>query len=684
MDTQYNNDPFAQQLAIEAESSDPFAEQMEVEKQAPIEQPAPRKAASIMGLLSKARDPVRATLQGTTLGFSDELGSAIGAGAAKVAQGVGSVLPDTAREYLEDKSIIPLQTDESIGDIYSGMQEQVDAEQRQYAKENPYTSIGLELAGSVPTALVGGAKLLQAGAKLKPIAGAVSKAPVIRNALAGGAAIAEKAPLVTKIAKGAASAAPLGAAYGAGTAKQGERIEGAKTGGLVAGAFGGALPAGGAALKYSKSKISPVWQALRKEAPEKADEIIARMFQKSGLSPDDFSKKIDDLGLEAVAADVDEDILGQAQAALSKSSGLKSEIADALHKRQTGQQADFVKSFTDELGDAGGDNLRTALEKTAKKRSAQASPLYKKAFATEFAEDLSKNKVLRLPNVQKALKAGEEMAKNDPKRIATKGALSPAERLHYAKKSLYDSEQSMWKLGKSSEARTFKKQRQAVDDILNTIPEYKEARNIWSSSLDREAAADIGKNIMKPGVDAEDFIYEFKKLGDSESEMAKLSALKEIIKKIETKPESGSITSQLKGTGLQKKARAMFGSDEAFNNFVKKISKWDTFERTRNRATAGRQSITQPNLAEGEINTKNLKDALPSVEGILDKLLGKVAKASAEDVNKEVARKLLTKKGIKEVQNALSGKPKQAVITADAPRHVLPKVVASNRLAQEL
>lgn len=656
--------PFDQFDAPQANPFDQF--------DAPVDQPAieqpsqslaapssPRIRDQIMQTISgfkkmpsALRDPVRATLQGPTIGYSDELGSGVAALAAKGAQKVG-LLPDTG---------------ESVGDIYSGMQSQVSGEQKEYAKENPATALGLELAGAVPLAIATG------GASMPSLA---SKVPAVANVLSKAQAIA---PTTYNALRGAAMAAPVGAAYGAGTAEQGERMEGAKKGGTVAALFGAGLPLTAAIFTKGAGYVSPVLKSLRKEAPEKADEIIANMLKKSGLTPEDFAKKIDDLGLEAVAADVDEDILGQAQAYLSKSSGLKGEVADALHRRQTGQQADFIKSFTDELGDAGGNNLRDALEKTAKKRSELAGPLYKKAFASDFADDLSKNPIFRKDEVQEALKAGEKIARAEVGR--SPGILTPVEKVHYAKKALWDKAQGLRK-DQPEYARAIDGQRKEIDKILNSIPEYKEARNIWSSSLDREAAADIGKNIMKPSVDAEDFIYEFKRLGDSEAEMAKLSALKEIVKKIETKGESGSVASQLKGTGLQKKVRAMFGSDDAFNDFLKKVSKWETFERTRNRATAGRQSITQPNLAEGEISAQNLKKALPSIENAIDALLGKISKAKPEDISREVARKLLTREGAQEVKNVLTAKPAQKAIGQSRASRVLPATVLTNKLVQE-
>lgn len=154
-----------------------------------IAQAAPSKLSSA---LQTARDYSRAALQGTTLGFSDEIGSGVAALAAKGAQMAG---------------LVP--GDESLGDIYSGMQSQVDAEQRQFSKENTKTALALELAGSAPLAAF------------------------------GGSAAAGKTLWQTAL-KGAGIGSAYGGAYGVGTAKEGERL-GSGGKGALAGAIGGAV-----------------------------------------------------------------------------------------------------------------------------------------------------------------------------------------------------------------------------------------------------------------------------------------------------------------------------------------------------------------------------------------------------------------------------------------------------------
>jgi hypothetical protein len=80
-----------------------------------------------------------AGLQGLTVGLADEIGTGIAAGAAKLA---GS--------------------DESYGDIYSGMMDSEQAKRDEYTKNNAGESLALELAGGLATGIAGSGRLMAA------------------------------------------------------------------------------------------------------------------------------------------------------------------------------------------------------------------------------------------------------------------------------------------------------------------------------------------------------------------------------------------------------------------------------------------------------------------------------------------------------------------------------------------
>lgn len=148
--------------------------------------------------------------QGATFGFSDEIMSGIG---ALIASGV---------------------TDEDFSSLYKEAQQMQSEELKRQQEQNPKTAIGSQIAGGLATGL----------------AGATTK---------GGQALGQSlmtGPLPTRALKAGAVGATSGAISGAGTAEQGQALEGAVEGGLTGAAIGGAIPVAGQVLKTSVNTVS--------------------------------------------------------------------------------------------------------------------------------------------------------------------------------------------------------------------------------------------------------------------------------------------------------------------------------------------------------------------------------------------------------------------------------------------
>ena len=137
-------------------------------------------------------DPVRAALQGVTLGFSDEIGAGIAAVPASLA---------TGKPYK---------------DVYRDMHSQLGEEREAYSEAHPVESAALNIGGGIAT---GGAGLARVGAKTAGMS------------------------LGKRIAANAGIGAAEGAIAGAGAAAPGERAAGAAIGAPL-GAFGGAVVGG--------------------------------------------------------------------------------------------------------------------------------------------------------------------------------------------------------------------------------------------------------------------------------------------------------------------------------------------------------------------------------------------------------------------------------------------------------
>lgn len=216
------------------EEVEAFVGQMQTpqEETAPIAQEytAPEAPISSIG-----RTVLDQSLQGATFGGADEITDRIGAGIASLY--TGDKYSDTLKQS-RDLSKTRLQN---------------EFEQR------PVLSIGANLGGALLT-----------GA-----AGASTKAGnIISNSLRSG-------NLPARITKGVASGSTSGALYGAGTADEGNRIEGARQGAIVGGVLGGTAPALANVVKATSSEIKNIYKGFKARDAEELQAVESAIKQKS-------------------------------------------------------------------------------------------------------------------------------------------------------------------------------------------------------------------------------------------------------------------------------------------------------------------------------------------------------------------------------------------------------------------
>ena len=187
-------------------------EQEQAASQAPQAPQAPQELSTS----ENAYGGVNAALQGLTMGGADELGSLVGASAAKIGGLFGGVGGD-----------------ESFGDIYDKMMASEKAKREAFSTANPKTALGLELAGGLATGVTGGAKLIPALAKTKMLANTGRLATPLASVVAGSGE---------------------GALAGALSADQGNRLQGGTIGGTIGAAIPAALTGGGSLLRGATNR----------------------------------------------------------------------------------------------------------------------------------------------------------------------------------------------------------------------------------------------------------------------------------------------------------------------------------------------------------------------------------------------------------------------------------------------
>lgn len=427
------------------------------------------------------------------------------------------------------------------------------AEREQFAQENPGIALGAEIAGGIAT----GAPMVA------PIRGGVKEL----------------------MKQGAKVGGTTGAIYGAGTADPGDRIEGALEGGATGLAAGAAVPAVVSGLGAAGGKV---WDGVKRtmgvENDDAAVEIISEVADRAGITPEIAAQRIDELGGMATLADVDESFLGLLKNAVNKFSPAKEGVRSQFRERLLAEHDDTIKTLSQRFGDYSADDVFDALEASARERSSTAGPLYKSAFDQDLPTNDLRTRLESTDAVKKALKEAEKYAKDDLDRLIDADGLaarplSDVERYHYAKKALWDRESLLKRTGKTNQARDISKLRQGVTDLLDEVPDYGDARRIWSGSMEADAAADIGRDFFK--ANTRDFAKQVERMNPHEKEMAKMGVLSSAADKIEGTADKRSVARMLVDKeSNRKKLRALFGGDQEIEDLVANADKWDTFRRS--------------------------------------------------------------------------------------------------------
>jgi len=407
---------------------------------------------------------------------------------------------------------------------------------------------------------------------------------------------------------------------------------------------------------------------MRFAKPEKqAEWYINEVAKRSGLTGDDVANELQKLGKSATLADVDENLLAAAKAAVDKVGSTKRTARAMVDSRQLEQQAETLGILSKQFGGAGPDDAAIALAKNAEEMTAKAAPLYDQALKSNVGQTDSLKKLQALPAFQKAYNQAGKYAANDLSRVAKAsdpnmvggaykaGALTEAEKLHYAKIALYDMESAQARAGNKNAASQIGDARRALTTELDSLPGYKEARQIWSGGKVTEEAADIGKNFFK--LSPSEFKAAVADLNPYDREVVKMGLMQSATEKVGGRSDRFSTAGLLTDNeNSRQKLLALVGKEE-LDALTENAAKWGKFTRTKNKLAGG--SPTAENLTSGQ--DLGVVEALSSPQGFIKNALTSVmspVKLSGEMADKtgsllttqgldpEMVRKMLTAENV--------------------------------------
>lgn len=586
--------------------------------------------------ISRGRTALEQGLQGASFGFADELVDRAGAGIASLA----------------------------TGEKYSDMLQQArsNTKERFKAQEEQYP--GTTLAANVGGALMSGG------------AGASTKAGAALGARLGAGGV------VARTLKGISAGGTGGAVYGAGSADDGERLEGAIKSGAAGAAIGGALPVVGAALSPI---VKPITQKIadaftRKiavasgELPEAAElpKALAKVADRLRADfPDEeefkkalssyFSKK----GSTLVETGGERTANLAEGAAMFPSGGAKSA---EFFKGATAEGAERIKGVASKTISPN-TSYHDTLDEIVKKGREEVAPIYQEAFkANPSVQSPVIDRILQTPEGKSALQEAARNMQNEMSLVArpdpemtqmmremvdlgkmdyVEGGVASGlklKTLDYIKKAMDSTIDKAYRAGDNGEARRIVNLKKALVQELDGADSsglYAKARAASGDYLSNKSAMEAGADFLRE--DAGQVRRLLSEFGKTEKESYRNGVVKAIRDNIDNKYDGRNVAQLFQKQAVRDKLNAVLTAKE-YSKLMDEASALDNIYRLRNQITGnsrtqmraiasqefdeGSQELLQDVVTRGATGTL-FKQAMKLVgnkfKGMNDQLAGEVA-----------------------------------------------------------
>lgn len=494
-------------------------------------------------------DPVA---QGATLGFSDEIAGAIGAG-------IGKILPE---------AMGGLPSNVSMSDAYTGIRDAAREQNRSFSARNPKVAMGAEIAGGV---LAGGATGLGA-------AKALSSLP--------------------KYVRYAGAGAVPGAVAGVGYDKTGAIAQPAMSGAVMGAATGAVIPAVANIAKGAVRKMAALISKNDKTGLRKLEEALIR----DGVSPEDVQRTlIEAKGLMTIADAAGGNTLGLARASAAFPGQAKNIAEKHLNARNFRAGERLKSSLGETLSET--DDVYSMLDRVNDAARKQATPLYKQAYQTPttFTDELQG--LLKRPSVATAWKKAQRIAADEGEDLPQVFKMSDdGERIvgiidspntkawDYIIRGLDDVVESHTDITgklKGNIGRGALNLRRQIDDIVKEgNPAFKEAKRVWSGKMGLESALIKGQKLLTDDFDLSK--RAIAKLSEGEKEMFRVGVFKALRTKINKAGDGFDVGKRVFGNkDLRDKLELIFPDKKSFKAFEKQARLEQRLYRTKNTVVGG-------------------------------------------------------------------------------------------------
>jgi len=534
---------------------------------------------------------IKAGIQGLTMGFGDEFEAT-----------VKSLLTKTP--YEQNISALRFSKEE-------------------FERQNPMQALASEVAGSIPTALLGGVGAVNIASRIPQAANLMSKIPTTLKAFGG--------------ASGAGGVS--GAITGAGSASEGERQKGAVSGGVTGAVLGpaalGGIKLGGSVLGtvvdktgintaakniVDATKDIPIVKSITGKTAEyfnlgedaiqrRADTKIIQALQRDGMSLSDIRSAMDTIRTNGYKPETILEFGGKATKQLGETvagyPGARAVAETMVEERKLGAANRILTDFQDAFK-INADPVKLA-DDLITARNAAASPLYKTAFEKgALIGGKQIDQLMQDPAFIRAYQRANRLAQREVDAegniigkalpdLKNEGNVFDLETINFIKRGI-DAEINFSKLPTSglekTEVDSIKNLRKVfMTNVDNQAPEeYKLARQAFSGPTQVFDAIEDGKKFFE--TDARQLKKMYDSLGASEKDGFAIGAYDAIRTKINSGNDGIDLVKRTFGAPEKRDQIKVLIGNDAFNTLESQLKRESTMRSTDVRLLGSSQ--TQP------------------------------------------------------------------------------------------
>lgn len=485
----------------------------------------------------------------------------------------------------------------------------------EYEAEKPYQAIASEIVGSLPLAFATG------GAA----SGVLNRFPQVTK-------LWEMLPSPIKTVAGLSGAGSIsGAITGAGTAEEGERVQGAQKGALMGAALAPVAFAGlkaGTSVAGTVAEKTGLGDAAKKVVEATKDipiikDITGKTAEFFGIGADSAQRKADTKIIQALQRD--NMSLADIRSAMDtiRKSGYKPETILEFGGKNTKRLGETVASYpearaiaeiTAEERKAGAANRiltdfqtafkvnadpGTIIDSLVKTRSEAANPLYQAAYAKNATiQGDPLDNFMKLPRFKDAYAKAKSLAEYDGIELPPlkdKGNVFDLQTADYIKRGLddvlYVSKTPQSGVGKTEIGRLKEKRAEFVKFVDDLAPEeYKQARQAYSGASDIINAVEQGQGFFD--IDARTLSSTYNKLSASEKDGFAIGAYDAIRNKINQGADGVDVVRRTFGSPEKRDQIRVLIGDDAFKTLEAQLLREKNIRSTDIQVLGGSQ--TQP------------------------------------------------------------------------------------------